>query len=200
MDTSPDALKAALRQEVSARLASLPEAFHPPASAAARAVLRQQPAFANARALLFFAPLPGELDLWPLLEETLAARKLVALPWFNRQHRRYEIRQIRDLVSDLVPGHFGIREPAPACPPLPLNRLDFLLVPGVAFDVQGHRLGRGKGYFDRLLAGNRGIACGVAFDEQIVRAVPVAPHDVVMNCILTPTRWVTCFDPPSVLE
>jgi 5-formyltetrahydrofolate cyclo-ligase len=64
------------------------------------------------------------------------------------------------------------------------------LVPGVAFDLHGRRLGRGKGFYDRLLADVRGKTCGVAFDEQIVREVPVEPHDSDVNCILTPTRWI----------
>ncbi|MBP9903534.1 MAG: 5-formyltetrahydrofolate cyclo-ligase, partial [Verrucomicrobia bacterium] len=72
----------------------------------------------------------------------------------------------------------------------PLNRLDLVLVPGVAFDPRGGRLGRGQGYYDRLLAGVRGTKCGVAFDEQIVDAVPVGPLDIRLNCILTPTRWI----------
>ena len=79
---------------------------------------------------------------------------------------------------------------SPTCAPALLNSLDLVLVPGVAFDLHGRRLGRGKGYYDQLLAGVCGTTCGVAFDEQIVREVPLEPHDVLMNCILTPTRWV----------
>ena len=59
-----------------------------------------------------------------------------------------------------------------------------------AIDGSGTRLGRGKGYYDRLLAAVRGTKCGVAFDEQIVGAIPVGPLDIRVNCIVTPTRWV----------
>jgi 5-formyltetrahydrofolate cyclo-ligase len=65
-----------------------------------------------------------------------------------------------------------------------------VLVPGVAFDSHGRRLGRGKGFYDQLLAFVRGTKCGVAFDEQIVPEIPIEPHDVRLNCILTPTRWI----------
>ena len=82
-----------------------------------------------------------------------------------------------------------MREPREHCAALALNRLDFVLVPGVAFDLDGRRLGRGKGYYDRLLATVTGAACGVAFDRQIVPRVPSEPHDARLNCILTPTRW-----------
>ncbi|HTG44362.1 MAG TPA: 5-formyltetrahydrofolate cyclo-ligase, partial [Verrucomicrobiae bacterium] len=72
----------------------------------------------------------------------------------------------------------------------PLNRLDFVLVPGVAFDSTGRRLGRGRGFYDQLLAGVTGIKCGVALDEQIVEKLPTEAHDIAMDYILTPTRWL----------
>jgi 5-formyltetrahydrofolate cyclo-ligase len=112
------------------------------------------------------------------------------LPAFIPGTSVYTARQIVEPVRDLVPGKFGIREPAAHCPEVPLNRLDLALVPGIAFDVSGGRLGRGKGFYDRLLPAVNGLKCGVAFDEQIVDAVPVGPMDVRLNCILTPTRWI----------
>jgi 5-formyltetrahydrofolate cyclo-ligase len=70
-----------------------------------------------------------------------------------------------------------------------MNRLDFALVPGLGFTTDGRRLGRGKGYYDRVLAQVRGFKCGVAFDQQIVDEIPAEPHDAQLDCILTPTRW-----------
>jgi len=64
-----------------------------------------------------------------------------------------------------------------------------ILIPGIAFDLHGRRLGRGKGFYDRLLTEIRGVKCGIAFDEQIVEKIPVEPHDVRMDFILTPTRF-----------
>ena len=98
--------------------------------------------------------------------------------------------QAKDIAKDLSHGQFGIREPSGHCIAVPPNRLDLILVPGVAFDSHGRRLGRGKGFYDQLLESVRGTTCGVAFDEQIVESVPVEPHDVHLNCILTPTRWI----------
>jgi 5-formyltetrahydrofolate cyclo-ligase len=130
------------------------------------------------------------MDVWPLLADCLAAGKTVALPRFDAATRRYVACQITDLARDLGEGQFGIREPGGHCIAIPPNRLDLVLVPGVAFDVHGRRLGRGKGFYDQLLAFVRGTTCGVAFDEQIVDSIPVEPHDVSLNCILTPTRWL----------
>jgi len=134
--------------------------------------------------------LPEEPNMWAMLVEALAAGKTVALPAFVAGTSVYTARQIIDPTRDLVLGKFGIREPALSCPEVALNRLDLVLVPGVAFDTRGGRLGRGKGFYDRLLPAVNGLKCGVAFDEQIVDAVPVGPMDVRLNCILTPTRWI----------
>ena len=189
--TAPlDSVKASLRELIRARLKDLPAAERVAASALLCARLQKQPAWAAAKSVLFFAPLPDELDLWQLLNEAIAAGKTVALPAFVPGTNSYTARQIIDPVRDIIAGQFSIREPVAACAEVPVNRLDLVLVPGVAFDARGGRLGRGKGFYDRLLADVRGIKCGVAFDEQIVDAVPVGPLDIRLNCILTPTRWI----------
>src|SRR5262245_1359088 len=190
MQISVQFAKKELRAQVQAHLRRLAPAERETAAAQAGALLREQPIWKQARSVLLFAPLPDELDIWPLLAVALSDRKTVALPRFEEQTNSYLPAQVQSPGSDLRIGRFGIREPVEECPQIPLNRLDFILVPGVAFDVQGRRLGRGKGFFDRLLAAVRGTTCGVAFDEQIVREIPVAPHDVHVNRILTPTRWI----------
>ena len=182
--------KQALRNQVRAGLKLLGPGERVAAAGQARALLAAQALWKTAQWVLFFAPLPEELDVWPLLTEALAAGKRVALPRFVAEDRNYEACQIQDPKSDLQTGHFGIREPASHCALLPSTRLDLILVPGVAFDLHGRRLGRGKGYYDQLLGELRGTTCGVAFDQQIVDEIPVAPHDVRLDCILTPTNWV----------
>ena len=150
-----------------------------------------------------------ELDIWPLFEHAVRGGKEVYLPRFVdekpmkrfgkdpanantplKPSQAYVACAVRNLTGDLKTGQFGIREPVEGCAEIALNRLDFVLVPGIAFDLQGRRLGRGKGYYDRLLAEVRGKTCGVAFDEQIVEDLPVESHDIHVNCILTPTRWI----------
>lgn len=182
--------KRALRELVQARLSRLGQVERVSGSAQARARLAAQPLWQAARSILFFAPLPEELDVWPLLTDALTAGKHVALPRFVAERRAYEACTIRDPAMDLQLGHFGIREPNDRCARLSAARLDLILVPGVAFDLHGRRLGRGRGYYDRLLAVVRGTTCAVAFDQQVVAEIPVEPHDVRMDCILTPTRWV----------
>ena len=152
--------------------------------------LKEQTFWQKAASILFFAPIPDEVDVWPLLEETVAGGKIGALPRFDPGSNDYVACRVRHPQDEIGPGQFGIREPTAVCPEIPLERLELILVPGVAFDLHGHRLGRGRGYYDRLLPEISGIKCGVAFDEQIVEMVPAGRHDVRMDFVLTPTRYV----------
>ena len=192
MIPEPNLPKAELRRQLSLRVKQISAEQRQFDSERARQLLRSQPSWSHARSILFYVPMVSELDLLPLLEECLAAGKSVALPRFIPDTGAYGAFQIRDFQRDCAPGKYGIAEPQGNCPAICLNLLDFILVPGVGFDPTGHRLGRGKGYYDRLLAQASGIKCGIAYNEQISGQIPVDDHDVLMNCILTPTRWITC--------
>jgi len=183
-------LKASLRSEIREKLKRIAPSQRESDSSRARATLEQQPIWLQAQTILFFAPMPDELDIWPSLPVALAAGKRIFLPRFVSSTNSYAACEVKFPDTDVRLGHFGIREPSDSCPQFPLNRLDLVLVPGVAFDLHGRRLGRGKGFYDQLLAAVRGKTCGVAFDEQIVNDIPVEPHDVLLHCILTPSRWI----------
>ena len=182
--------KADWRREISTVLKNLPRKKRRTDSETLRARLKEQDFFRGARSVLFFAPLPDEVDLWPLLEETISSGKVVALPCFDADNQRYASRRVENVRVEILSGQFGIREPSVGCIEMPLDDLELVLVPGVAFDLNGHRLGRGKGYYDRLLENFTGKKVGIAFDEQIVEAVPRESLDVRMDYILTPTRIV----------
>ena len=94
--------------------------------------------------------------------------------------------------SDLKIGHYGVKEPIDACEDLPLKELDLLIVPGLAFSPDGYRLGRGGGFYDRVcIAAHNSKKCGVAYCEQLLNEpIPVEPHDVKLDFVVTPSRWV----------
>jgi len=190
MNESLAKAKSALRDSIRARLNTISPEKRAAESVQLCALFKATRHWQTANAVLFFAPLPDEPDLWPLLTTALALGKTVALPRFDSVTKDYRAARILNPATDVTTGAFGIREPVGHCPELPLNRLDLVLVPGVAFDAQGWRLGRGKAFYDRLLTQVRGTTCGVAFDEQIVEAIPREPHDVRLTCILTPTRLI----------
>ena len=189
MSESVHELKNALRRRLRAESKNYSPLDRAAASEQLCLLLKQQPLWHQAQAILFYLPLPEEPDVDPLLEEALRAGKTVTLPRYSAREDTYIPCQVENPASQLQPGPYGIREPLPACAALDLNKLDFLLVPGVGFTPNGRRLGRGKGYYDRLLAQARGVKCGVAFDWQLTMEVPLEPHDVCLDCILTPTRW-----------
>ncbi|HEY2953335.1 MAG TPA: 5-formyltetrahydrofolate cyclo-ligase [Verrucomicrobiae bacterium] len=189
MSAHVEELKRSLRLKLRASLQDMTSSERTEASARLCHRLRRQRVFGEAGSVLFYAPLPEEPDIWPLLLEALSQDQIVTLPRHNVERRLYEVCQIRDTGRDLASGPFGIREPAAHCPVVPLNRLDFILVPGLGFALDGARLGRGKGCYDRLLAQVPGCKCGVGFDCQVGLEIPVEPHDVLLDCIISPSRW-----------
>jgi len=191
MDTDNHGLdkqKAGLRSRIRARLDKISAARRAAASLKLCARLEEQSFFQTAATILFFAPLPDEADVWPLLPEALAAGKIVALPQFDAATQNYVVRRVQNFPDEIVPGQFRVREPKPDCAIIPLEKFDLVLVPGVAFDLRGNRLGRGRGFYDRLLQKVRGLKIGIAFDEQVVKEVPAGKPDVPVNFILTSER------------
>jgi 5-formyltetrahydrofolate cyclo-ligase len=198
--TAGQKTKAALREQVRTELKKLSPASRETLSLRLCALLEQQEIWKQARSILFYAPMTDEPDIWQLVRDSVAAGKTTALPRFVAEQNRYVACLIQDISRDVRSGQFGIREPHEVCATISVNRLDLILVPGVAFDFNGHRLGRGKGFYDQLLETVGGPTCGVAFDEQILETVPVEPHDVRLSCILTPTRWKVVEGPRAVLK
>jgi 5-formyltetrahydrofolate cyclo-ligase len=182
--------KQQLRRQLRLEAAQHPEEERAAASARIRSFLRNQRIWRESGSILFYSTLPGEPDLWPLAGEALDNGQIVALPRFVGGDDGYAICRVQNPAQDLVVGQFGISEPNPECAKLDLKLLDLILVPGIGFAIAGQRLGRGKGYYDRLLINAHGFKCGVAFDWQVVADLPLEPHDVLLNCILTPTRWL----------
>jgi 5-formyltetrahydrofolate cyclo-ligase len=184
--------KAAVREQVRAKMRALNPGERAAASAAIHERVLSSEPWQSARGVLLYHALPDEPDLDALIHAALADGKSVTLPRYSAALGAYEAALIRNLSQDCAPGRYGVVEPVPHCPVAGLNQLDFALVPGVAFDPAGRRLGRGKGYYDRLLERVNGIKCGVAFDCQVVAELPAEPHDVKLNCLATPSRWMEC--------
>jgi 5-formyltetrahydrofolate cyclo-ligase len=190
MDKAVSELKGTVRREVRERGRTLSEGDLREGSEHARALLVKQKVWEGAESILFFAPMSDELDIWPLVGRALQEGRLAALPRFDVVEKKYRACRLHDVNADVQVGSFGIREPVAGCSGDILKQLDLILVPGIAFDLRGGRLGRGRGYYDRLLSEVSGATCAVAFDYQIVETVPAEPHDIHLDYILTPTRWL----------
>jgi len=188
--------KTELRRDVRAKLKELPPTTTALGSARLVARVTELPEWRNSNSVFLFVPLSGEPALEVLLELALAGGKKVAVPAYDPASETYLAREVRMSETDLVRGRYGVREPHEGCPPMPVGALAFAVVPGVAFTSDGKRLGRGRGFYDRLLSSFRGVSCGVGFDEQIVPEMPVEPHDVKLSYVATPTRLWDCRSAP----
>ncbi len=135
----------------------------------------------------FFAT-AGEPDLGDYVRSAIADGKRFVFPRAAPSGKgAYEMAQVGDLDAQTVVGMHGILEPSPSIPPCALKELDGIvwLVPGVAFGFDGVRLGRGKGVYDRLLAGAIGVKIGVAYEWQLLACVPHCERDVPVDIIVT---------------
>ena len=185
--------KAALRVEMKRRLVreSLRNAL-----AAGQAIADRLGAtaeWARAHAVAAFSSLPDEVDTLPLVERARNEAKQILYP---RIRPRGELEFARvETDAQLVDGPFGIREPASACPLVSLADSVLVLVPGLAFDRMGGRLGRGAGYYDRALASfaessRSGCRIGVAYAFQLVDRVPMTSLDVSVDGVVTEVEFV----------
>lgn len=149
------------------------------------------PEYARAGTVLLYVHVRSEVRTREFLAEALAEGKRVLVPWC--QGDELELFHLEDL-SELGPGVFGLLEPRAELRQQPGKRrgiaeVDVAIVPGVAFDRQGGRLGHGKGYYDRLLRRARPetLLAGVCFESQLVPEVPMGPRDVRMHRVITET-------------
>jgi len=142
--------------------------------------------FRSAECISLYKALPGEVDVEALFTHCWATEKQTCMPVFNAVLRRYELSGI-DARTRFRIANYGIREPESPVP-VAIDRVDLMIVPGVAFDTEGNRLGRGGGYYDRLLAGFGGASVAVAFDFQIVPLLPCEPHDQPVDMVVTESK------------
>ena len=137
------------------------------------------PAFKSARTVLLYASMPGEVPTGEWLRRWKAEKRLV-LPRVSG-----EALELREYGPELLAeGYMGIAEPSETAAQVQPEEVDIAIIPGVAFDAEGHRLGHGKGYYDRLLPSLRCPVIGVALPYRLVAKVPSEPHDRKADMVL----------------
>jgi 5-formyltetrahydrofolate cyclo-ligase len=146
------------------------------------------PEIGAARVVLAYGATPEEIDPGPAVS---ALRERGVVTVFPRIEEA-GVLGIHEVLDDaeFVTGVFGLREPSADAPRIELERIDLVIVPGVAFDERGYRLGYGGGYYDRLLPRLRPdcVRIGLAFEEQVFEAVPCDDHDQPVQVLVTPER------------
>lgn len=181
--------KAALRQDLLARRTALSPEEHAAASLAAQRRVLELPQWREARDVACYCPFRGEMAVDLLLADAWERGVRVLLPRCRPEEPGAMEFACAACAADLHPGAFSILEPHPdRCPALTQCAPDLAILPAVAFDRQGYRLGYGGGYYDRLLAGEAfrpRLVLGICFDLQLVDVLPREPWDRPVHGVVT---------------
>ena len=198
--------KTAVRRAVNTSLGSMsPEIRRIKSRAIVRRLISQS-AFQQARMIMAYVAMEMEVDLWTLVREAWSLGKRISMPRIVPPLDEPRIPYVHDrhiVPYELVPAQvdepsehpglamdiLGIWEPKPTSRPVAAAEVDLVLVPCVAYDRRGGRMGKGGGFYDRLLSSDelRALTVGVAFSEQVFSALPRCPHDRPVDLLITET-------------
>lgn len=146
------------------------------------------PEFEKAECVALYRAMPGEVDTDEIFKTARQRGKVTIYPRVEAGKKDLVFCVVTDL-QDMKPGKWDILEPPPEAQQRDISEADLIIVPGVAFDRKGGRLGQGGGFYDRVLKMRKpgAVAMGVAFEIQLVDEVPREPHDELIDCLATET-------------
>ncbi|MEA2012847.1 MAG: 5-formyltetrahydrofolate cyclo-ligase [Verrucomicrobiota bacterium] len=134
----------------------------------------------------------NEANINEFNKNVLATNGKLFLPFWSESTKSYFFSLVNDWEKDLQKGMYGIMEPIPECqiysPENGEVKIEALFIPGVAFDLKGNRLGRGKGFYDRMLKDSTEIKIGVCYEFQLIANLPKTKHDIEMDIIITENK------------
>lgn len=183
-------MKNAIRQEARDKRKSLSPDSYAKKSASIRGKLENLEEFKSAKKIMAYVSTNEEVDTRDLIKDCFKKGLTVYIPKVDRNELK--IIPVRSWEV-LEPGTFSILEPMmnEASEEAQPEELDLILIPGIAFDRRGHRIGHGKGFYDRILKKTKAYKIGLAFHEQIVDEIPNEEHDVAMDLIITDNSLIT---------
>jgi 5-formyltetrahydrofolate cyclo-ligase len=189
-------LRVAAKEELRKRVAALRRALSVDTRQRfARAMsehLVESEIFKRAKVVAAYSALRFEIDPRAIVERACALGKIVGLPRFVAQAGTLELAAYRP-DDPLVETHFMVKEPVETAPSIDLASVDLVLVPGLAFDLRGQRLGFGQGYYDRFLPRMpNAVRVGLSFELQLLVEVPATTHDVPVDHLATERRMLVC--------
>jgi 5-formyltetrahydrofolate cyclo-ligase len=162
-------------------------------SLAACTLLASTPQFRQAQLLMLFLSMSTEIETSTLAVTAWSESKSIAVPRVDWATEHMVPVEITSLDTGLAESRYGLREPRGG-KVVPLDLIDLIVVPGLAFDRHGYRVGRGRGFYDRFLAQSEfaGVRCGLCFHEQLVATLPREAHDAPMDLIVTDHEVIHC--------
>lgn len=180
--------KKKLRKEILDRLKSQDKTEVLRKSLVIKKRLFENKEFKKARCVVFFVSMEKEVDTHQMIDEGIRMGKIVGVPVVFKGKKDLVISQITNRIKQLEIGPYGIRQPkAEEIRPISFKDIELVLVPAVAFDRNGNRLGRGKGYYDRFLKkiSKHALTIGLCFDFQIVESIPTLAHDIPVQMFIS---------------
>lgn len=179
--------KSTVRMELRSRLAVMTDADRQSKSRTVCSLLTQTGEWRASQVVMLYLSLPTEVDTSGLALRAWQDGKTVVVPKVSWDQKRMLPVEINSLSSEFMTTTGpGIREPITG-KPVPISLIDLVIVPGLGFSPTGYRIGRGMGFYDRFLAQEDflGLSCGVAFEEQMLPALPVLEHDIPLAMLVT---------------
>lgn len=184
--------KAGMRVWAKGQIQALPAGDRAEAAKAIVEKVAEWPGYKNAKVVSCFSGTLEELDTEPLLRRILGDGKTLLMPYVVKGEGKdagLGMAEVSDLEKDVSEGAFGILEPRPELRKDGAPEPDLVLIPGLCFDNRGGRLGKGLGFYDRYLAGNRAVRAGLGFDVQITQKnLTLDPHDQLMDAVVSEKR------------
>ena len=185
--------KAQLRRVIKSRLVEIDVAERVEKSKKACQHLIETDEFRKAHTVMIYLAFSHEVDTTSVILQCWQHEKTVVAPKVSWQQRHMIPVEINSLESGISTGAGGLRNPMTGIP-MPIEDIDMVVAPGLAFDRKGNRLGRGGAYYDRFLSAEqlKATVCSLAFSEQIVDVVPVEEHDQRVDFIVTEDGIIKC--------
>jgi 5-formyltetrahydrofolate cyclo-ligase len=154
--------------------------------------LSKMPEMLNAQTIMLYMPINNEVDTTETIAKLIAKGKKILVPSTLKTEKKMIAAEIKSF-SELERGAFGVLEPKKeSLREVPPENIELVLVPGVAFDEEGDRIGYGHGYYDRFLKLVKAPVIGLAYDFQIVDKITSNSHDSKVTKIITPSKVIDC--------
>jgi 5-formyltetrahydrofolate cyclo-ligase len=187
------AVKVQIRKDIAKSIAALSQNVIAEKTKAIEDKLFDFANFLEAKIALLYVNAEGEVQTQNIIKRSYDYRKVVVLPNFDPEQHSVSLRKVDNPAIELKLGPRGVPEPdAKQCKVVPIDRIDIAIIPGLAFDEKGGRIGSGRGYYDRLIPRlaitTRKVA--LSLEEQIIPQVPMESHDKHVDIIITDQRII----------
>lgn len=191
-------MKQTLKSEIFEKRKSIPKKEIKEKSAKIKERLYSLPEFKHSKNILFYVSFNNEVDTIETIRELLKNKeenkKNIIVPYVEKGNPILQLSELKNF-SDLEPRTFGILEPKEdKTKKFDANKLDLVIVPGIAFDKNGHRIGYGHGYYDRFLQklSKNTVKIGLAFELQLIEKIHEEGHDIPVDWVITEKNIVKC--------